>query len=463
MFPAASYGWRCRPGVCSAGVKTLNVAGELSMRRRRVQIGFIAPALLGKRLETGFTIYGQRFQYDQGRESSILAFDRDIPMFTQFAPDNVMNYVAYSYGVEGFARYRSSKFSTVGVTYGYDVSSYKPLTGSTNEHFSFTGSLPQIADRQNLFESFPNVLSNIRTGKLTPEFRYSTIDHPVRPTRGFAVQISSAIASSALGSEVNTWEPAFEAKYFHPGLKNGHVVALRLRGNLITGYAGKRLPPFDRYYMGGEDEVRGFDSWSIGPIAFMPSAATVLDLNNDGTPILRRVFDASGNVTLVNVTQNVPAYKLISPGGDTKVISNFEYRIPLRGPFMMALFTDAGENRLTFRHQLDVSGARINALNSEFPEASFRPGPLIVGDTQKIRVSTGIEFQVVVPKLRAPVRLYWAYNPIVYRANIQPPIVADRAYFPNLATFQEAGSTIAAATAVLERRSMFRISIGRTF
>ena len=40
------------------------------------------------------------------------------------------------------------------------------------------------------------------------------------------------------------------------------------------------------------------------------------------------------------------------------------------------------------------------------------------------------------PVVNAPFRLYWAYNPLLYRGNLQPPIVADRSYFPNNATFQ---------------------------
>ena len=43
-------------------------------------------------------------------------------------------------------------------------------------------------------------------------------------------------------------------------------------------------PPFSRFYMGGENDIRGFDIWGISPIAFVPTAATVNVLNNDGTP-----------------------------------------------------------------------------------------------------------------------------------------------------------------------------------
>ena len=60
---------------------------------------------------------------------------------------------------------------------------------------------------------------------------------------------------------------------------------------------------------------------------------------------------------------------------------------------------------------------------------------LIAPGTQKMRVSTGIELQVMLPVVNAPFRLYWAYNPSIVREYLQPPIVADRSAFPNQNTF----------------------------
>ena len=42
-------------------------------------------------------------------------------------------------------------------------------------------------------------------------------------------------------------------------------------------------PPYSRYYMGGENDVRGFDIWSISPAAYIPTTQTVPVYNNDGT------------------------------------------------------------------------------------------------------------------------------------------------------------------------------------
>jgi outer membrane protein insertion porin family len=98
-----------------------------------------------------------------------------------------------------------------------------------------------------------------------------------------------------------------------------------------------------------------------------------------------------------------------------------------------------------------------------FPQSDFRARAIIAGATQKIRSSTGIEIQVIMPVVNAPFRVYWAYNPSIVQTYLQPPIVADRSYFPNDATYNNALATFGQSYPYYERRSTFRFTIGRTF
>jgi outer membrane protein insertion porin family len=88
---------------------------------------------------------------------------------------------------------------------------------------------------------------------------------------------------------------------------------------------------------------------------------------------------------------------------------------------------------------------------------------MIQPGTQKIRMSTGTEWLYWLPKVNAPLRFDIAYNPMVCRALLQPPIVADRSYFPNAASFFAALTQTGYPDYYRERRFMFRFSIGRTF
>ena len=65
-------------------------------------------------------------------------------------------------------------------------------------------------------------------------------------------------------------------------------------GRFVSGFGGRVAPPFNRFYMGGENDIRGFDIWGISPMAYVPSEASVNVLNNDGTRATAEVRDSTG-------------------------------------------------------------------------------------------------------------------------------------------------------------------------
>ena len=275
--------------------------------------------------------------------------------------------------------------------------------------------------------------------------------------------MSVDFAGSILGGNINTIRPSVDVKYFRPApWHRSHILAFHLLGSLITGYGGKYIAPFSRTFIGGEQDFRGFEIWGITPIAYVASSASVNVLNNDGSARTQKVVQ-NGVVTSVPVTMTVPRYQLITPGGDTQVVGNFEYRIPIVGPVTLAVFTDAGLNKILRPSQLTMDPSRVLDLNNQFPQAGFDGKVRIAPGTERIRVSTGLELQVMLPVVNAPFRLYWAYNPSVVREYLQPPIVADRASFPNQQTFLNSVASYGSAYPYYEKRSLFKFTIGRTF
>ena len=81
----------------------------------------------------------------------------------------------------------------------------------------------------------------------------------------------------------------------------------------------------------------------------------------------------------------------------------------------------------------------------------------------KMRSSTGIEFQIMMPVVNAPFRLYWAYNPQYVREFIIPPVVADRSNFPNPASYLRSIAQVGQAYPFYERNRLWRFTISRTF
>jgi outer membrane protein insertion porin family len=285
----------------------------------------------------------------------------------------------------------------------------------------------------------------------------------MNPTGGRSIFFSVGFAGSALGGNVNTVRPAVDFKYFHPSpLNRNHILAFHASGWVITGYGGKEVAPFSRSFMGGEQDVRGFENWGITPIAFIASNTSVSVYNTDGTLRTQKVV-SGGAVTAVPVTMQMPMYQLITPGGDLQALGNFEYRIPIVGPVTLAPFVDAGVNRILRADQLRMVGSRVDTLNLSYPQAGFDGRVYIAPGTQKPRASLGLELQVLLPVVNAPFRVYFAYNPSVVREYLQPPIVADRSMFPNNATFLKALQSYGTAYPFYEKRTMFRFTIGRTF
>ena len=83
---------------------------------------------------------------------------------------------------------------------------------------------------------------------------------------------------------MNTIRPAIDGKYFKPApWHKTHILAFHATTSIISGYGGKEIPPFSRTFIGGEQDVRGFEIWGITPIAFIASEASVNVLNNDGS------------------------------------------------------------------------------------------------------------------------------------------------------------------------------------
>ena len=434
--------------------ETLSLDSQIGDRIRSVSFGFTEPYFLDKPIQVGFTVSTQRFNYDQGREVSLLSGRNLIPQFNALGQNNLLNYVSNGYGFTAFAStVLKRSFARVTMTYAYNVNSIRTQSQSADQYFRFIN-----------FQGLdgPNTLSGIRSSGITPSYTFNTIDHPVTPSRGKSLFVSAQFAGSFMGGNVNEIAPTAEFKYFRSGFKKGHVIGTRLMGRYITGYAGKAAPPFNRIYMGGENDVRGFDIWSVSPFAYLPSEGTVHVLNADGSARSQRVIQDGAEV-LVPVTLRVPTYQLTFIGGDTQALSNFEYRIPIFGPVVLAAFIDTGVNRVTNRGQLNLNPGRVGDLNAIFPQAGFERRIQVAEATQKMRMSTGLEMQIMMPVVNAPFRFYWAYNPFRATTFLQPPIVADRSYFPNQATFLQSVAIFGQASPFFERARVFRFTISRTF
>jgi outer membrane protein insertion porin family len=435
--------------------ETLSLGGQVGTLTDDVSVGFTEPYLFDRPLQAGISLYLRRFDYNQGRQISLLSGVDVTGFYNALGSANVLNYIQNSKGISFSASYPIKRsFARLGLSIGYDDSSIITKSAGASTYFTYLN-----------FQGVegPNALNGIKTFSITPSYTYNSKNDYQNPSAGKSLFASIQASGSILGANVNTIRPTFDAQYYHRSPRwRKNVLAFHFSASTIFGYGGKVAPPFSRTFIGGENDVRGFEFYSITPVSYLPTSAPISVLNPDGTQRVQKTL-VNGYLQQTNVVQNSPIYQINTPGGDTQGIFNFEYRIPIFGPVTMAPFFDAGLNKILFPSQLRVNQGQIDTLNDQFPQAAFSNRVKIAPGTQAIRMSTGVEVQVILPIVQAPFRVYWAYNPVVLQQYLQPPIVVDRSMFPNQTTFVNAVNTYSPAYPYYEKRSTFRFTIGRTF
>jgi len=97
-----------------------------------------------------------------------------------------------------------------------------------------------------------------------PTVYRSTVDSPLTPSRGTMVLASLKYAGGPLGGEVDFIKPKLEFTFWHPALSK-QVFGFHVLFEFIQPASGSQIPFWERFYLGGERDIRGYDIYSIGP------------------------------------------------------------------------------------------------------------------------------------------------------------------------------------------------------
>lgn len=390
--------------------ETLTFSAQFGNLQRSFMFGFTEPYLFDRPISTGFTLFSTRYNFDQARNIALLT-GRAVSVNPQF----VQNYNQNSTGFTVFASYPLHKlpFTRVGISYG--------LTRTNITTFNDASKLLFTALN---FQSLagPSALNGIVSSSITPNISYNTIDNPVNSTRGKSYYFSTSLTGGPLGGNVNTVTTAADWKWFKPVNKHRNVIGLHASGAFITAFGSNangpnEVPPYSRFYMGGEQDIRGFDIRSISPATFIPVASRQSFTFTDP----RGPFNASGQPVPRTISIPVLAYSISLPGGDVQGYGNVEYRIPIvRNIVQAGLFFDGGTTGIVQKSGLLLNKPGFDNILTQFPSATL---PAIQGGAglkQQLRIapgtnfrlrgSTGIEFVVQLPIIQAPFRIYYAYN-----------------------------------------------------
>ena len=196
---------------------------------------------------------------------------------------------------------------------------------------------------------------DIDNSSLRPVYLFDTRDNPFETTRGQRFSLSAEYAGGFLGGDNYFLRPEIGYSLFVPTAQfpARQVFALNVEGGLVEPFDEERyeLSPLERFYLGGENSIRGHRFRSL-----------YLRKPN-GDPVT-----AADGITKL--------------GGTSFVQLNLEYHFLLGGPFRVLMFADAG----------NVFGE----------QQSF--------DLSRLRYTAGAELRVLVPVFGAPLRFIYALN-----------------------------------------------------
>ena len=470
--------------------ETLSVQASLGSRQRDLVFGFTEPYLFDRPIQAGFQVYTRKSSYNQAQQYAI-ATGQNLNLPSAYL-QNLQNYSQSSTGLSLTLSYPLRRsFKRFGISYSFDRSSLVAVSNASKllfENINFSGI------------TGPNALNGIITSKITPSFTMNTLDAAYAPHHGKSLFLGGEFAG--IGGTVHTIRPVVQYKQFFPLQKRRNALGYNLQASFITGYSGVVAPPFERAYLGGENDIRGFDVRTISPIAYLPSAQVVALRNQNGTfvpanPRFPVTTNTSGACVGNCVNIPIPFQQLVTPGGDLSLNGNVEYRITIAGPVAIAPFVDVGTDPILRSSQLQINPVQYQTLASTLfgcpdpPDPkngySCRGGQRIAGIPKFLnpvpgtnwvpRMSTGLELQTMLPVVNAPFRIYFAYNALRLNSSASPPIQITRDMFPcpNVKdtsckdyaagnyTYGLTRSTLGSSYTLREPRKTFRFSVATTF
>jgi len=201
------------------GIK-LNLSGTISASSTRFVLGFTEPYLFDKPISAGFDLYNTDQQF-QGFNTRKKGFDTRL------------GFPIYDRETRGFV--------------------------------SYTLEDAEVLDVSTSASSFIRDQEGSRTeSSVSLTITRDTRDDAFFPRNGSVITYSGKVAGGVLGGNVYTIKHQLNAiHYFPTPLKT--TFSIRGQAGYLRGYAGREAPIYERFFLGGINTIRGFDTRTISP------------------------------------------------------------------------------------------------------------------------------------------------------------------------------------------------------
>jgi len=292
--------------------ETFQISAQTGKRTKNYQFAVTEPYLFDRPITAGIDLYKRKIIYQT------------------YASANVFGYQDERTGASFTTGFPLGRFSRVFLNYAFEVVTISQSELDPTDPLNFT--TPTISD-----SFFIEDLGKRRESRLSPSLVYNTVDNPYTPRSGMKVTLSGQFTGGPLGGTLNYFRPDLEAILYIPHTRKT-ALGLRAQVGLIRPFSStsvidpvtgrSSLPFYLRFYMGGEQQIRGYNIRAVGP----------------------REPSSTGLV-----------------GGDKYALFNAEYYFDVGGPVRALLFFDAGQSylageKISLRSAAVSTGAEVRFI-----------------------------------------------------------------------------------------------------
>jgi outer membrane protein insertion porin family len=259
--------------------ETLQVYAQSGRRTKNYQLAVTEPYLFDRPITAGIDLFSRKIEYE-----------------TQV---NVVGYSQETTGISFVTGLPVGRFTRLFANYAYEIIDIRDVqrAGEDQDGDDDDG------NGEPIFDPIFGQLGRRRESRITPSLVHNTVDNPYTPRSGIKLSAIVPIAGGFLGGTLDYIKPNLEAVVYIPHTRRTSL-GLRAEGGWVRPYGNTEiLPYYQRYFLGGETQIRGVNVRTVGPVS-------------------------ENNVAL---------------GGDKFVLFNAEYYFDIAGPLRALLFFDAGQ------------------------------------------------------------------------------------------------------------------------
>jgi outer membrane protein insertion porin family len=263
--------------------ETVSLAAQTGSRTKNYAFSISEPYFLDRPITAGLNVFLNRITY--------------------LSYGSTVGYGQQTQGLGVTTGFAVGRFSRVFMGYSYQIIDIYDVDQDALEALQRasqgTGNTLPIIDPSYIGEDGRRHESGV-----SPSFVRNTVDNPYQPRSGSRHTASVQLVGGPFQGTVNYVRPSLESIFYFPVKRR---MALGLRGEvaLIRPFGDTvGIPYYQRYFLGGETQIRGYDVRSVAP------------------------YDAENRT---------------STGGDKFLLFNAEYYFDVLGPLRLLLFFDAGQ------------------------------------------------------------------------------------------------------------------------